>query len=277
MAPLLSEFHDAAFPLHTHPTCDCCKQMRRCAGPDGSMKLSRCKECQIARYCSRECQVDAWKHGHKEECKKDFQRKRNNATLSSGNPQAWAEFAQWREYHHDSLTNAALSHYIMDGPGPEADYILHVIISYQNNPELPVERKFNFQGCCFVHKDKTASDNQHPTIPFIPPVDTMWGLLMLRHLVRTRNPMLPVFYRIFAFADEHLKANVNQQVLPAHILEKIFRKGRKQRFCCGKLPGIPTCCCGGWTHEKRNTANDYDSDEDLDAGQSSLQFIPATT
>ena len=52
MAPLLSQFHDAKFPLHTHATCDCCKQMRRCAGPDeGPMTLARCKECQIARYC----------------------------------------------------------------------------------------------------------------------------------------------------------------------------------------------------------------------------------
>ena len=26
-------------------------------------------------------------------------------------------------------------------------------------------------------------------------------------------------------------------------------EGRKMKFCCGKLEGLPTCCCGGWTHE----------------------------
>ena len=31
-------------------------------------ELRMCASCRSARYCSRECQVAAWKHGHKQEC-----------------------------------------------------------------------------------------------------------------------------------------------------------------------------------------------------------------
>lgn len=173
----------------------------------------------------------------------------------------------------------------MDGPGSEADYTLHVLLSYQNDPELPVERKFSFQGCRFVHKDLSLAQTTTPdAMTGIPRADTMRGLLALRQYAardlqeRTGAIKIPrmgtylltikfgpsgqpdpdglqSFYRIFAFADEHLKANVNQQRLPAQILEKIFIKGRKQRFCCGRIPGIPTCCCGGWTHKKPDTVS----------------------
>lgn len=34
-----------------------------------SQSLSACSACQIARYCSRECQTNAWKSGHKTKCK----------------------------------------------------------------------------------------------------------------------------------------------------------------------------------------------------------------
>ncbi|VDC03167.1 unnamed protein product [Peniophora sp. CBMAI 1063] len=306
MTPPLSDFHDAKFPLHTHATCDCCKQMRRCAGPEeGSMKLARCKECQVARYCSRECQVQGWKGGHKDECK-DFQNKRNNAVLASGNPRAWAEFAQWREYHHDSITNAALSHYIMGGKGSEADYTLHILLLYQNDDSLPVERKFRMQGCRFVHKTLSyAPDANYDPQHLIPPANTMRALMMFRQYAardlqeRTgaRRPPrmgsylltlkfgppgilepagLQPFFRIFAFADEHLRAKVNEERLPAQILERIFLKGRKQRFCCGKIPGMPSCCCGGWTHDKRNLAKQDESDQETDGDQPSMQLVPGT-
>ena len=32
-------------------------------------KLSRCSRCKIAHYCSKECQKDHWKNGHKKQCK----------------------------------------------------------------------------------------------------------------------------------------------------------------------------------------------------------------
>ena len=31
-------------------------------------KLLRCTRCKIALYCSKDCQVEAWKNGHKREC-----------------------------------------------------------------------------------------------------------------------------------------------------------------------------------------------------------------
>ena len=208
-----------------------------------------------------------------------------SAILASGNSQAWTHFIQWREYHHDSLTNAALAHYIMDGPGSEADYTLHVTLIYQNDEKLPIEKKFRMYGCRFVHKDLSYGPNVDPDPSNgIPQATTMRSMLILReHAARdfqrrsgTKEPvrmgtyllslkfgpldvpdpagLLPV-YRLFQFQNDYLQAKVNPHKLPAQILDKIFSTGRKQRFCCGKLPGVPSCCCGGWTHDKNNVVS----------------------
>lgn len=48
--------------LETGPACSVC------SATEG--KLKRCAGCFVAKYCSRECQVQHWKRGgHKEECK----------------------------------------------------------------------------------------------------------------------------------------------------------------------------------------------------------------
>lgn len=48
-------FHDAIPPIHTHPGCDACNKRSRNMGPDDSLKLLRCRECQVAQYCVRGC------------------------------------------------------------------------------------------------------------------------------------------------------------------------------------------------------------------------------
>ena len=45
--------------------CDVCGKAR---SPDA--RLSVCTKCKLACYCSRECQVQAWKSGHKKACRK---------------------------------------------------------------------------------------------------------------------------------------------------------------------------------------------------------------
>ncbi|VDC03162.1 unnamed protein product [Peniophora sp. CBMAI 1063] len=275
MTPLLNTFHDASPPLHTHPNCDLCKQMRRSSGPDDPMKLQRCKGCHIARYCSKDCQMNAWNLGHKMECKA-WRRLRDSAIRSSGNDRAWCEFAQWREYHHDSLTNAALAHYMMDGPGSEEEYLLNVILLYKNDPSLPVERKFVMGGCQFVHKSIVPDGSvPAPTHRMTKEIFEIrehnarqlkarsgatgvirMGAYVLIVKFAPLNQREPdgwkPFYRHFQFENEHFSEDVrvNEEKLPAQILEEIFLTGAKQRFCCGKIPGLPTCCCGGWTHQQ---------------------------
>ena len=41
----------------------------RCDVCGSGGKTKKCHECQVARYCSRECQKEAWKR-HKKECKR---------------------------------------------------------------------------------------------------------------------------------------------------------------------------------------------------------------
>ena len=43
--------------------CDHCHALRS--------KLRRCSSCKVARYCSRRCQVAAWRNGHRERCREE--------------------------------------------------------------------------------------------------------------------------------------------------------------------------------------------------------------
>ena len=40
-----------------------------CAAPETDRRLSKCARCQVALYCSPECQRRDWKEGHKQSCK----------------------------------------------------------------------------------------------------------------------------------------------------------------------------------------------------------------
>lgn len=43
---------------------------QRQGNASGGCKFKVCSRCQVAMYCSGECQVAHWKEGHKAECKK---------------------------------------------------------------------------------------------------------------------------------------------------------------------------------------------------------------
>lgn len=49
----------------SRPTCG-----QRQGNASGGCKFKVCSRCQVAMYCSSECQVAHWKEGHKAECKK---------------------------------------------------------------------------------------------------------------------------------------------------------------------------------------------------------------
>ena len=45
--------------------CDnCSKEAKACE------KFKQCSKCKAQCYCSKECQVEAWKAGHKKDCKR---------------------------------------------------------------------------------------------------------------------------------------------------------------------------------------------------------------
>jgi MYND finger len=46
--------------------CDCCKKTKEALG---MKKLLCCQRCNMAYYCSKECQTTQWKAGHKQACR----------------------------------------------------------------------------------------------------------------------------------------------------------------------------------------------------------------
>ena len=83
---------DAAGECDSNATlCDnCCKAMQ--------MRLV-CARCKTATYCSKDCQIKAWKAGHKGECVAA-------ARASTGTAAALRDFSKAIEYHTQCLAIA---------------------------------------------------------------------------------------------------------------------------------------------------------------------------
>ncbi|TBU41820.1 hypothetical protein BD309DRAFT_867577 [Dichomitus squalens] len=241
--------------------------MRRCEG-NGSLKLFRCSGCSVATYCSKECQKAHWRDGHKEACA-TYKLFRDRAIQLSGNPHAWSDLMQWAEYHHSSIINATLACYIHKKdfvPDVTNKYLLQLSLNYINDPSLPVEKKFELRGAHFSSKDEPLCAPLYKVVfaqrPAAVEIGKMemgrklyWGtgayLLMARFRpdqVQFGTDGIP-FWKHFGIDALHAMARPACRN-PLDQLEENLMEGLKMKFCCGQLEGLPTCCCGGWTHEK---------------------------
>ncbi|EIW79464.1 hypothetical protein CONPUDRAFT_154879 [Coniophora puteana RWD-64-598 SS2] len=243
--------------------------MRRCSG--GTGELLRCSGCLLHTYCSKECQKATWPL-HKLECRTLWGLARTRAGQISGNPNAWGEFTRWAEYHQTSLSNFSINGYIQYGPGSDEHYVFGIYLRYQkNHAELPLEKKFKLVGVHPLDKDD------------IPPGD-MVAMTVQRMYWTHREQLIPLGH--MQFGDEYggtgayvlsvdfnpntrvdlgemanailypvkpvpfdkMRAEAHPAPRPYQTLERILAAGERLKFCCGKVPGMPKCCCGGWTH-----------------------------
>ncbi|MCL7026115.1 hypothetical protein MKW94_003246, partial [Papaver nudicaule] len=60
------------------------RTVRDCCSVCGNPANSRCSRCKSIRYCSRDCQIQHWRAGHKLECKEDSSRTSCNERRASG-------------------------------------------------------------------------------------------------------------------------------------------------------------------------------------------------
>ena len=194
---------------------------------------------------------------------------RDRSIQLSGNPNAWSELMQWAEFHHASIINAALTCYIHKKdavPDVTGKYLLHLSLNYRDDdPSLPVEKKFEMRGAHFASKDAPETAALYKVVFAVRPTAVAmgkremgdghyWGtgayLLMVRfrpHQVQVGADGIP-FWKHFGIDRIHARARPACRN-PLDQLEENLAEGRKMKFCCGKIEGFPTCCCGGWTHE----------------------------
>ncbi|TBU55957.1 hypothetical protein BD310DRAFT_824815 [Dichomitus squalens] len=176
---------------------------------------------------------------------------------------------QWAEYHHSSIINATLACYIHKKdfvPDVTNKYLLQLSLNYINDPSLPVEKKFELRGAHFSSKDEPLCAPLYKVVfaqrPAAVEIGKMemgrklyWGtgayLLMARFRpdqVQFGTDGIP-FWKHFGIDALHAMARPACRN-PLDQLEENLMEGLKMKFCCGQLEGLPTCCCGGWTHEK---------------------------
>ncbi|PIL28418.1 hypothetical protein GSI_08452 [Ganoderma sinense ZZ0214-1] len=187
---------------------------------------------------------------------------RDRSVQLSGNPNAWSELMQWAEFHHSSIINATLACYLHKKdtiPDITSKYLLQLSLHYRDDPSLPIETKFELRGAHFSSKDapdtaplyKMVFDTRPGAVAMAKRdigERLYWGtgayLLMVRfrpHQLVFGTDGIP-FWKHFGI--DRLHANAHPACRnPLDQLEENLMEGRKMKFCCGKLEGLPTCCC----------------------------------
>ncbi|PIL30060.1 hypothetical protein GSI_07637 [Ganoderma sinense ZZ0214-1] len=216
---------------------------------------------------SKEYQKKHWRSGHKLLCnaQKVF---RDGSVQRSGNPNAWSDLMEWSVFHHSTLVNAALACYIRKKhtvPDITSQYLLQLSLNYLNDPSLPVEKKFELAGTAFTPRDGPFASSlyEHIFEERLVAVelgkiemgdDLYWGTGAYLLIVRFRPSTVNVcydgvpFWKHFGIDKIHANARPVCRN-PIEQLKENLTEGRKMKFCCGRLEGLPTCCCGGWTHQ----------------------------
>ena len=137
-------------------------------------------------------------------------------------------------------------------------------LAYSPSSTLPVERRFEVQDAQLVHKDEPSSAGG-PTYGQLVFMDRgtavemgrmelgkdYWGTgaYILSTRFKEENVQALPFWKHFAIDKQHSRAKLTCNP-PLALLRRNIHEGFKLRFCCGRIEGMPTCCCGGWTHEK---------------------------
>ena len=189
------------------------------------------------------------------------------ATRNSGDPTAWRQLTTWITFHHATLINATLACFLQKKkaiPDIADTHILFIALLYRHDPTLPVERRFEVQDAQLVHKDEPSSAGG-PTYGQLVFMDRgtavemgrmelgkdYWGTgaYILSTRFKEENVQALPFWKHFAIDKQHSRAKLTCNP-PLALLRRNIHEGFKLRFCCGRIEGMPTCCCGGWTHEK---------------------------
>lgn len=171
--------------------------------------------------------------------------------------------SNWVEYHHASLINAALACYLLKKPRVRdvtAKYLMHISLMYRNDPTFPPQKQFQVDAVSFAPYDTPGAEFTYlPVLAARPAAvdmgrmemgDLYWGtggyVLAIRFNPDKRDAV--PFWKHFGIDRDSAKARPACGS-PLNQLRTNLHEGKRMKFCCGKLEGLPTCCCGGWTHE----------------------------
>eukprot|EP00026_Physarum_polycephalum_P017363 Phypoly_transcript_18567.p1 GENE.Phypoly_transcript_18567~~Phypoly_transcript_18567.p1 ORF type:complete len:210 (-),score=34.14 Phypoly_transcript_18567:4-633(-) len=107
---------------------------QNCNVTQNEKKLSVCSGCQLAHYCSRECQKAHWKNGHKEVCKK------NKDAISRADAEKIDihSLKAWVKFHRPTLSTLVAFSLLLNDPTSN-DRVLYITL--ESNPEVQQPNK----------------------------------------------------------------------------------------------------------------------------------------
>ncbi|KAJ6571265.1 hypothetical protein B0H19DRAFT_1255254 [Mycena capillaripes] len=249
-------FHDGP-PHHTHQHCSHCLQMQR----THQAKLALCSSCEIAMYCSKECQVAHWP-AHKKQCKLN-KAERLSIAEKSGIASAIPDLTAWVRYYDTPLKTLAAMR-LPENPHMERKAILFVHLHHTGDLTVPIHQRF-----AVMSVSRRESGDISPLSPLRPALARYPEVCE-----RGKIELGEDFYGCVRFAltvtfggeceapktitERMVQFSIDKETARANIVRQdwwiLFREyvelGAKIKFCCGRLPGVEDlCCCGGWVHD----------------------------
>ncbi|KAI0695186.1 hypothetical protein C8T65DRAFT_584494 [Cerioporus squamosus] len=185
---------------------------------------------------------------------------------------------EWVQYHHSSFVNATVACTIRLQKTTRKgasfsdlifSHFLQISVAYRNDPDLPIEQRFELCGIRFAEE---ADPRSRAMVPFL---QVGWsgayymGTIEYGRAYAGTGSYLVVarfgpsdlstyagqdgipFVEHFSVDLDHARAKLACRH-PMRQLKEDVALGKKMRFqCCGWSPKDDTCCCGGsgWTHE----------------------------
>ncbi|KAL1527700.1 hypothetical protein AB1Y20_009086 [Prymnesium parvum] len=142
-----------------HRSCACCGKL-----PDADSALARCQRCKKVRYCSRKCQLAAWKAGHNKSCGSRLPRP---STVSNGSVASSAAALHEFGLAEGSLLQGTLSRICNGVLDPEVselsvremhenagvEAIVRVLGANQDNKELRFKALMLLSAAAVASKD----------------------------------------------------------------------------------------------------------------------------
>jgi len=151
-------------PINTEETSDC----SACGASRVEKKLSHCKGCQLAQYCSRECQKKAW-HDHKLFCRYQeafWARKKMRLKIGESDITNMDQFlGEWTKLYTKALIWACWNAFDAKNHPENCDTDVLLIFVDVDPAELAAEEKKPVR--MFVVKDGFLVDKRH--LPAVSP------------------------------------------------------------------------------------------------------------
>ncbi|KAH8833895.1 hypothetical protein DL96DRAFT_1810276 [Flagelloscypha sp. PMI_526] len=126
--------------------CSCCQKNV------GAANLKKCSKCNLVRYCSRECQKQAWNLGHKKSCARAMP----NSAASPDMQEMLVMFEKWLKLWRMKISSICFKAYNLSAQYPKDRLATHVFVLAlkERSGKFPAKLSFEMDWGAIVPREE---------------------------------------------------------------------------------------------------------------------------